>query len=548
MDYSLNQVESLPESFTPGGVYFDKETGGVYVAQDSSTKKQFGGTVTGISSPRPAGPFGASTPGVNAVQKVSNTSSQGSTVATGIVYINGAKLLAMGDGTTISYGGNLFSFLQSNMVQGKLFMLSTADQGDVGFGGRPVVVESLGSTVIISLVSHGTPHNKIIRWTVTSSNQVTRNDTVLTSNGSGSSTPADIIIDESLLQESSGPASEEPELVTLLKPYIQAVNSGTTQIPKLFVKKQSAAGGSTGTDVYMLYPASFQGNTMGVDGQFIIYPGVLSYYGSGSDGTNLFFYGHTIIYAGSTLVIQNLTSFQLPASGGDSSLVLAQNGTWKRLPSVTVDSALNKTSTNPVQNKVITAALEGKGDIIIIDQDEYTNGPISSTHLNALKSEGKMLYVRIPAGGVGGLMYMSFMPCAYIYNTTALYISRFEPIAGGTRLYMKLYNKDTGVLEESHSVVLNSDGDGTKALMDDGTYKAIPTAPKIVIGKSSGQGVISPVRGYQIQRSGLITANPAVGDTLINYDTVNIMIGEIIRVEASYIYTGTNILTIPITT
>ena len=543
MDKSLHQVESLPESFTPGGVYFDKETGGVYVAQDSSTKKQFGGTVTGIGAPRPAGPFTASNPGVAAVQKVSDASSQGSTdVATSIVYINGAKLLAMSDGGTISYGGGLFSFLQSNMVQGKLFMLSTEDQGNRGFGGRPVVVESMGSTYVISLVSYETPYNKVIRWTVTSSNQVTRNDTALTSSGSGGSTPADIIIDESLLQESSGPAAEEPELVTLLKPYIQAVNSGATQVPKLFVKKQSAAG-SGGSDLYMLYPASFQGNTGEVDGKLIIYPGVLSYYGSGSDGTNLFFYGHTITYAASTLIIQNLTSFQLPASGGDSSLVLAQNGTWKK-PSITVDSALNKTSTNPVQNKVITAALEGKGDIIIIDQDEYTNGPISSTHLNALKSEGKMLYVRIPAGGVGGLMYMSFMPCAYIYNTNALYISRLEPIAGGTRFFMKLYNKDTGVLEESHSVVLNSDGDGTKALMDDGTYKAIPTAPKIVIGRGLGQGVTSPVQGHRIQRSGLITANPAVGDTLINYYNGLLLIGEIIRVEASYIYIGTDVISI----
>lgn len=549
MDYSLNQVESLPESFNPGGVYFDKETGGVYVAQDSSTKKQFGGTVTDIGAPRAASSFTESTPGVNAVQKVSDTSSQGSTdVATSIVYINGAKLLAMGDGDTISYGGSLFSFLQNNIAQGKLLMLSTADQGNAGFGGRPVVVESLGSTVVISLVSHGTPHNKVIRWTVTSSNQVTRNDTVLTSSGSGSSTPADIIIDESLLQESSSPASEEPELVTLLKPYIQAVNSGTTQIPKLFVKKQSAAGGSTGTDMYMLYPASFQGNTLEIDGQFIIYPGVLSYYGSGSDGTNLYFYGHTITYASSTLIIQNLTSFQLPASDGDSSLVLAQNGTWKKLPSVTVDSVLNKTSTNPVQNKVITAALDGKGDIIIIDNDEY-DSRISSTHLNALKSGGKMLYVRIPAGAVGGSMYMSIMPCSYIYNTTALYISRLEPITGGTRFFMRQFNKDTGVLEESHSVVLNSGGDGTKALMDDGTYKAIPIATKVVIGRSLGQGVVSPVQGYKFPRNGLITANPAVGDTLINYVVDgSLMIGEIIRVEASYIYTGTNILTISITT
>lgn len=362
MDKSLHQVESLPESFIPGGVYFDKETGGVYVAQDSSTKKQFGGGVIDISEPQAAGSFTASNPGVNAVQKVSDTSSKGKfDVITSIVYINGAKLIAMGDGDTISYGGSLFSFLQANMKKGKLFMLSIEDHGSVGFGGRPVVVESLGSTYVISLVSHGTPYNKIIRWTVTNSNQVTRNDTVLTSTGSGGSAPADIIIDESLLKESSGPASEEPELVTLLKPYIQAVNSGTAQIPKLFVKKQSAAGDGT-TDL-MLYPASFQGNTGELDGQFIMYPGILSYYGSGDGGVMLKFYGVTIVYASSTLVIQKSTFFQLPHSDGSDSLVLAQNGTWRSLPSsVIVDSALSSTSTNPVQNKVVKAELDKKLD------------------------------------------------------------------------------------------------------------------------------------------------------------------------------------------
>lgn len=245
-----------------------------------------------------------------------------------------------------------------------------------------------------------------------------------------------------------------------------------------------------------------------------------------------------------TILGSSPMSVQLLRNDLNTDWYLAGNGDYAKLPSVTVDSILNKTSTNPVQNKVITAALEGKGDIIIIDQDEYMNGPISSTHLNALKSGGKMLYVRIPAGEVGGAMYMSIMPCAYIYNTTALYISRLEPISGGTRFFMNLYNKDTGVLEESHSVVLKSDGDGTKALMDDGTYKAIPTAPKIVIGRGLGQGVVSPVQGYRFSKSGLITANPAVGDTLINYDDGLLLIGEIIRVEVSYIYIGTDVINI----
>lgn len=535
----MNQVRSLPESFNPGDVYFDKETGGVYVAQDSSTKKQFGGTVTGISAPQPAGSFTASNPGVNAIQKVSNTSSQGSTdVITSIVYINGAKLIAMGDGETISYGGTLFNFLQSNLAQGKLFMLSTGSQGSAGFGGRPVSVEQQGSTHLISLVSYGTPYNKIIRWTVTSSNQVTRNDTVLTS--SETSIPADIIIDESLLQETNGAVEGEPELVTLLKPYIQAMNAGTTQIlPKLFVKKKSTIG-----EVYKLYPASFNGNTGEIDGRFMIYPAILSYHGSSDDGQNPYFYSVHIIYAQNSganpiLIVQNVTSFALPTSDGSSSLVLAQNGTWRSLPSgITVDSALSSTSTNPVQNKVINEALNGLALApVFLNMSLMSGGTIGADDLAKLKEHesGRPLFFWNFSDSTN-----QCLSATYNWNGTKLYVSVFSPQPDAVRVENIIYTS-SGVFESKTTMNLLVNGDGTKALTDNGSYKTIS---KIIIGKSTGQGVTSPVQGHRFQRSGLITANPAVGDTLINYSNSLLMIGEIIRVDASYIYTGTDMISI----
>lgn len=93
-----------------------------------------------------------------------------------------------------------------------------------------------------------------------------------------------------------------------------------------------------------------------------------------------------------------------------------------------------------------------------------------------------------------------------------------------------------GAYEEKTSTEILLDGDGTKFLMDDGTYKAILTAPKIVIGKSLGQGSVSPVQGYRFSKKWPNNLTQQSGDTLINYESNWLMIGEIIRVETSYIY------------
>lgn len=308
----------------------------------------------------------------------------------------------MGDGDTISYGDNLFGFLQFNMAQGKLFMLSTTDQGSIGFGGRLVVVESLGSTVIISLVSHGTSHNKIIRWTVTSSNQVTRNDTVLSS--------------------------------------------------------------------------------------------------------------------------------------------------------ITVDSSLNSTSTNPVQNKVIKAELEkllplaggemsGPITFSTTSTNNKTNNYISSGGgygTGSGKYGLKLLTIDAPdaQAGIGqdltGRTYETCLAAAQNPNLANHAYITFARHLRDTKNYTKLGEIDgSGNLHMEGEVYANG-------------VKCLTSAPKVVIGQSTNQVVVSPVQGYRFQKNGLITASPAVGDTLINYKSNLLVIGEIIRVETSYIYTDTNILFIPI--
>ncbi|MBO8432745.1 MAG: hypothetical protein IAB08_05580 [Bacteroidetes bacterium] len=337
--------------------------------------------------------------------------------------------------------------------------------------------------------------------------------------GGGSSvqpSPNDVIIDISLVQETEGSVEEEPELVTLLQKYATAANSGASVMPKLFVKETKEVRGAT---VSFMYPASFNGNVLEVEGKTIIYPGLLSYTKMNPESGifNVATTFATIVYAANTFAIMGIKTIAMSGSGS-ASKVLAENGTWVSLPSITVDSEMSDTSSNPVQNKIVKAALDGKGDIIVIDQNEYLNGPISSAHLNALKSGGKMLYVRIPAGEVGGSMYMSFMPCAYIYNTTALYISRLEPITAGTRLFMKLYDKDTGVLKETYAVVLKSDGDGTKFLNDQGEYSAPPTQERgTVVFFSSGISSSVSGKGLAVKKSSLKPTGitPVVGKDIV---------------------------------
>lgn len=217
---------------------------------------------------------------------------------------------------------------------------------------------------------------------------VAQEDGGCTEYGGGSSvqpSPNDVVIDISLIQETTSTVEEEPELVTLLKKYVQAANSGESVVPKLFVKETK---NSNGTPTSFLYPASFNGNVVEVEGQTDIYPGMLSYTSMSPDsGTfNVATTFATIVYVTNTFAIMGIKTIAMSESGS-ANKVLAENGSWVNLPSMpTVDAALSETSTNPVQNKAVTAALEEK-------QGKFCHGgtlQVSSINGNTALSVGSV--------------------------------------------------------------------------------------------------------------------------------------------------------------
>lgn len=463
MDYSLNQVESLPESFIPGGVYFDKETGGVYVAQDSSTKKQFGGTVTGISSPQPAGPFTASNPGVNAIQKVSNTSSQGSTnVITSIVYINGAKLVAMGDGDTISYGGSLYSFLQSNLVQGKLFMLSTTDPGDLGFGGRPVTVELQGNTFVIFLVSSGTPHNKIIHWTVTSSNQVTRNDTIITVDSTLSTTSTNPVQNKVVKEALDGKQGKFSHGGTLQVSSINgntALSVGNVDAKADYVEVQYTGSSNATFDFNSKFSASWFADRTNK-------PQRMLFRNNSSSGTV------TITTSGNSNFSYSFIKVTIPASSYVEFLV------YKSIVAVTANS--NKS--NPLKGAIIETGHEA----VCLSLSLKESGTIPSSDLAKLKEDKSRIPLFYYDGNNSNLLF----PATYNWNGTKLYVQLIEPQPDNFRLTSVIYSS-SGVWESKKNIALDFSGNGTKFLNDNGVYAAVPGPHVVAHGVVSADGTVT---------------------------------------------------------
>ena len=88
----------------------------------------------------------------------------------------------------------------------------------------------------------------------------------------------------------------------------------------------------------------------------------------------------------------------------------------------------------------------------------------------------------------------------------------------GTRLFMKLYDKDTGALKETYAVVLKSDGDGTKFLNDQGEYSVPPTQERgTVVFFSSGISSSVSGKGMAVKKSSLKPAGitPVVGKDIV---------------------------------
>ena len=220
---------------------------------------------------------------------------------------------------------------------------------------------------------------------------------------------------------------------------------------------------------------------------------------------------------------------------GSKTKVLAEDGTYVTLPSsITVDSALSTSSTNPVQNKVITEELQKMKAIVLPYNTLSNSAGLTSTMRNQLDTNGDSCPVYFQQDGL-------FYPAAFYKSATGEYKFNVLDCNGDGRLQVVTFGSSGRRTSRSLMQFILS-GDGTKALMDDGTYKAIPTAPKVVVGTAISQGVASPVQGYRFQKSGLQTANPAVGDTLINYSGGLLQIGEIIMVDSTYVYTSSAII------
>ena len=220
---------------------------------------------------------------------------------------------------------------------------------------------------------------------------------------------------------------------------------------------------------------------------------------------------------------------------GSKTKVLAEDGTYVTLPSsITVDSALSETSTNPVQNKVIKAELEKLKAIVLPYNTLSNSAGLTSTMRNQLDTNGDSCPVYFQQDGL-------FYPAAFFKTSSGGYKFIVLDCNGDGRVLVREFNT-SGKRTSSLGMQFILSGDGTKALMDDGSYKAIPSAPKVVVGTAISQGVASPMQGYRFQKSGLQTANPAVGDTLINYSGGLLQIGEIIMVDSTYVYTSSAII------
>lgn len=339
--------------------------------------------------------------------------------------------------------------------------------------------------------------------------------------GGGSSvqpSPNDVIIDISLIQETEGSVEEEPELVTLLKKYATAANSGASVMPKLFVKETKEVSGAT---VSFMYPASFNGNVVEVEGQTIIYPGMLSYtkMNPESGNFNVATTFATIIYAANTFVITGIKTIAMSESGS-ASKVLAENGTWVSLPSIRVDSDLSDTSTNPIQNKAVSLALKEKASTSVASTS--SKGLMSSA--DKVKLEGievganKTEFINfdsrwfdsgtIPADVVAKikehelplLVYNSQYDLrhagSYLWNGTIICVSCFDSQGDSTRIVSAKYNPD-GTRISVNRVAIGKSGDGSKFLSDDGTYKE----PSVEVDSVLDEASSNPVQNKAVAKA-----------------------------------------------
>lgn len=97
----------------------------------------------------------------------------------------------------------------------------------------------------------------------------------------------------------------------------------------------------------------------------------------------------------------------IPSGGSDGQILKwSSNGTAKWSDNISVDSEINNTSTNPVQNKVITAALDGKMPVYSHNGGTFDADDFISPAIHLINSGG----TNLPASCSGGVLLVDGSP------------------------------------------------------------------------------------------------------------------------------------------
>lgn len=179
---------------------------------------------------------------------------------------------------------------------------------------------------------------------------------------------------------------------------------------------------------------------------------------------------------------------------GSKTKVLAEDGTYVTLPSsITVDSALSETSTNPVQNKVIKAELEKLKAIVLPYNTLSNSAGLTSTMREQLDSHGDSWPVYFQQDGL-------FYPAAFFKTSSWGYKFIVLDCNGDGRLLVREFDS-SGKRTSSLGMQFILSGDGTKVLADNGSYVSLPSqgldGSRIFVANWA-RSVIQPVVGIAL--------------------------------------------------
>lgn len=354
-----------------------------------------------------------------------------------------------------------------------------------------------------------------------------------------------------VIPATSLPSTSTAVPVPGLVPVLQALASGET-IPPVFVSVQPLGG----SGLSLISPAHFElYNYTGTGIPQFYYR--LEY--SISNGNN----PNTLqgemrrrvmtgvgTFDGESVTLDRRTYYeeQLPYLAGSASKVLTQKGTFVDMPTApgnatassdglmskedkakldeiaeeanktVVDSALSTTSTNPVQNKVVTAALNGKAE------SNHTHGAATTGAAGFMPAADKQklnnlqepVFVSQQAlyssAGMESQLYQriktSAHPLVYFYEDDDFEYKTLHPagVSFGADGVLKVTVLDTygscsrliyaefntsGKRTKQEILPFSFSGDGTKFLNDKGVYAAVPGPHVVAHGMVSADGTVT---------------------------------------------------------